>query len=271
MNTQHTMKLPMISHRQVLDYLGSAGLVIAITAGTAAVFAGLGSKWGWWHFPIGFIILEFATGLGALSAVLSLLGGITAARDHRSAGFYIAAAGIVVGLVTAGIPASWMYKATHMPLIHDISTDTINPPQFIAIMPLRTNASNPAEYGGPSVALQQRAAYPRIVPAILAVSPDRAFEQALAAANKMDWQIIASSPAEGRIEATATTFWFGFKDDVVVRITPASGGSRVDIRSVSREGLSDIGTNAKRIERFLLALGKTSAASEGQGGNSVGY
>jgi uncharacterized protein (DUF1499 family) len=70
----------------------------------------------------------------------------------------------------------------------------------------------------------------------------------------MGWEIVDSDPERGRIEATATTFWFGFKDDVVVRVRPASEGSRIDVRSVSRVGRSDVGTNAERIEEYLEKL-----------------
>jgi uncharacterized protein (DUF1499 family) len=81
--------------------------------------------------------------------------------------------------------------------------------------------------------------------------PAQAFEKALSAADKMCWKIVESNPAEGRIEATDTTFWFGFKDDIVVRITPTADGSRIDVRSVSRVGRSDVGTNARRIEKYI--------------------
>jgi uncharacterized protein (DUF1499 family) len=87
-------------------------------------------------------------------------------------------------------------------------------------------------------------------------APNQAFDRALATARAMGWEIIASDPTAGRIEATDTTLWFGFKDDVVVRVEAAPGGSRVDVRSLSRVGLSDVGTNAARIEKYLTALGE---------------
>ena len=65
---------------------------------------------------------------------------------------------------------------------------------------------------------------------------------------------MAAVPAEGRLEATARTRWFGFRDDVVVRVRPDGAGSRVDVRSVSRVGRSDLGTNARRIRGFMDAL-----------------
>ncbi|MBI3800690.1 MAG: DUF1499 domain-containing protein, partial [Deltaproteobacteria bacterium] len=96
--------------------------------------------------------------------------------------------------------------------------------------------------------------YPTLGPLILQIPPQQAFERALAAASAMKWDIVAVEPPDGRIEATATTFWFGFKDDIVVRVTPTAGGSRIDVRSVSRVGRSDVGTNAQRIEAYFAKL-----------------
>src|SRR6058998_1595895 len=128
--------------------------------------------------------------------------------------------------------------------INDITTDTEKPPQF----------KKPLPYGGPQVAEQQRKAYPDIQPAVLAAGPEAAFARALAAAQAMGWDIVDAQPKEGRIEATATTFWFGFKDDVVVRITPLPAGSRIDVRSKSRVGRGDTGTNAQRVRAYLKRL-----------------
>jgi uncharacterized protein (DUF1499 family) len=80
------------------------------------------------------------------------------------------------------------------------------------------------------------------------------FQGAVAAARRMGWTVVATVPAEGRLEATASTPWFGFVDDVVVRVTPAPQGTRVDVRSVSRVGRSDLGANAKRIRKYIGAL-----------------
>jgi uncharacterized protein (DUF1499 family) len=145
-------------------------------------------------------------------------------------------------------------KAKQVPPIHDITTDTANPPQFVAVLPLRAKAANPATYGGPEIAAQQLKAYPQIVPLNLPVSPGAAFERALATVRDSGWEVVDAVPAEGRIEATATTLVYGFKDDVVIRIAPAAQGSRVDVRSVSRVGRSDLGANATRIDTFLNKL-----------------
>ena len=115
-------------------------------------------------------------------------------------------------------------------------------------------ADNPPEYPGASVAAQQKAAYPDIAPRDLTVPPDQAFARAVTAARGMGWEIVAEKAAEGRIEATATTPWVGFKDDIVIRVVATSGGARVDVRSKSRVGRSDVGANAARIRGFMNAL-----------------
>jgi len=122
------------------------------------------------------------------------------------------------------------------------------------VLPLRATAPNSAEYGGPEIAAQQRAAYPDIQPIVLPLAPTEAFQRALGAAREMGWEIVATDSAAGRIEATATTFWYGFKDDVVIRLTLTDGGTRVDVRSESRVGGSDIGTNARRIREYVKRL-----------------
>jgi uncharacterized protein (DUF1499 family) len=144
--------------------------------------------------------------------------------------------------------------ARSVPAIHDITTDTENPPHYNAIMPLRKDALNPAEYGGHEIAEQQQKAYPDIRPLILEIPPEKAFEHALTAAQKMGWEIVSSNSGKGIIEATDTTFWFGFKDDIIIRISLQGSASRIDVRSLSRVGKSDVGANAERIRNFLKAL-----------------
>ena len=161
---------------------------------------------------------------------------------------------VAIGMAVLWVPWNWRRTAESVPPIHDITTDTGNPPEFVDILPLRADAPNPAAHEGDSIAAIQRAAYPDVQPLALDLPPDRAFEAALEAARSMGWEIVAAEPDQGRIEATDTTFWFGFEDDVVIRVTPAAGGSRVDVRSVSRVGRSDVGTNAKRIREYLDEL-----------------
>src|SRR5207245_6071626 len=119
-------------------------------------------------------------------------------------------------------------------------------------LPLReTEKANPAAYEGAKVSDEQKKAYPDIAPAILDVPPKDACPRALKAAEQRGWTIVASDPASGRIEAYERSRWFGFTDDVVIRVAAADRGSRVDVRSVSRWGRNDFGVNAARVRGYL--------------------
>jgi uncharacterized protein (DUF1499 family) len=238
----------------ILAMLPLAGTILAVLAGLAAASAGFGHRWGWWSYRTGFTVLKAAAYLGIAAAAVSLAGLIVTRPFLLRQGMVLSLAGVLIGLLTASIPWSWMRTVKQVPFIHDITTDTENPPKFVAVLPLRKAAANPAEYGGPDIASQQRKGYPDIVPRLMKVPPERAFEQALRAAREMGWEIVDAKSKDGSIEATDTTFWFGFKDDVVIRITPEPDGSRVDVRSLSRVGKSDVGTNAKRIRMFFKKL-----------------
>ncbi len=240
--------------------VATLGLGLAVLAALAAALSGLGARWGWWEFGAGFGILKWAAYGAVAAAVVSLIGVILARpaghprSGSRRRGLRLAALGLVIALVTAYVPWHWRRTADSVPPIHDITTDLEDPPAFQAVLPLRADAPNPSEYGGDSIAVQQREGYPDLSPVVLDLPPDRAFDRALEAARGMGWEIVAAEPTAGRIEATDTTFWFGFKDDIVVRVTPAEGGSRIDVRSVSRVGRSDVGANAARIREYLAKL-----------------
>ena len=149
-----------------------------------------------------------------------------------------------------------------MPPIHDITTDTDDPPVFVDVLPHRRGAWNPAGYDGPGVAAQQRAAWPDLGPLDVPASRDRVHAAARAEIVHAGWDLVGDDEAAGRLEAIATTRWLRFKDDVVVRLRERpDGGTRVDVRSKSRIGRSDLGTNARRIRTFLRALRRRIDAS----------
>ncbi|MBT0654332.1 DUF1499 domain-containing protein [Geomobilimonas luticola] len=229
-------------------------LGVALIATISLAAAGLGTRLDLWHFRTGFAILKYSAYGGLLAAALALTAAIVAFRGKYLPGFVLSLVALALGITVVALPLSWQSTARKLPRIHDITTDIVNPPRFVAILPLRAKASNPAEYSGPEIAAKQREAYPDVKTVVLGVASDQAFALALDAARRMGWRIVAALPAEGRIEATDTTFWFGFTDDIVVRITPAGDRSLVDVRSVSRVGVSDVGTNARRIRSFLKKL-----------------
>lgn len=245
-----------MKERGALWRIGLFGLLVALLSSGTAIAAGFGNRMDWWDFKTGLTVLRWAVYGGVLGGALSLAGCIEALLRRSRRGLVLAIFGLFISTAVVGLPWIWWETAKGVPPIHDITTDTRNPPSFVAILPLRRSAPNPVEYGGPEVAAQQRAAYPDVKPLIIKLPPDRAFERALAVARAQGLRIVEANQDEGRIEAIDSTFWFGFKDDVVIRITPADGGSRLDVRSVSRVGRSDIGTNAKRIRTFLKGMQK---------------
>jgi uncharacterized protein (DUF1499 family) len=234
--------------------IATIGLVLALLAALAGLSAGLGYRLGWWPLDTGFGLLRYAAYGAIVAMAVSVLGLVLARPGGQRRGLYRALAGLVIGAVVFGVPWSYLRAAQQVPPIHDVTTDTENPPPFVAILPLRADATNPPDYGGEEVAAQQRAAYPDIQALHAPLPPDQVFELALTTAQDQGWELVAAVPSEGRIEATDTTLWWGFKDDVVIRIRPQDSGSRLDIRSKSRVGIGDLGTNAGRIEAFLEQL-----------------
>lgn len=229
--------------------LSRIALFAAVIAALLLAIAGPGTRFGLWHYSTGFLLMRGALFLGLAAALLALVLLVIPRTRAGSAATLIIA--LLISLGTAWVPLNGYRTVKSLPFIHDISTDTTNPPKFVAVLPLRAEASNPAEYPGEEVAKQQREGYPDIQTLAVEDTPAEALRKARKTLEDMGLEIVAVEPEEGRIEATATTFWFGFKDDVVIRIVADGGGSRLDVRSKSRVGRSDVGANAARIRRFL--------------------
>lgn len=229
-------------------------LLLAATAVAMLSLAGIGYRLQWWELGTAFGLLRWGAYLGAAAAVL---GAIAAAlllwRGPRMLAA-LAGLALVAGAIGAAVPWTWQQRAQSVPPIHDISTDTENPPAFVAIAPLRRDAPNPVEYAGEETANAQRDAYPDIRPLRFAAGSERVFRAAVDTAADLGWELVETDQSQGRIEATDTTRWFGFKDDVVIRIKAENGQTRLDVRSKSRVGRSDVGTNAKRIRQFREQL-----------------
>jgi uncharacterized protein (DUF1499 family) len=199
-------------------------------------------------------IFRYGFYVAVAGAALGLATIVPTRPGDRRRGFVAALLAVMVGAAAAYVPISWFLRAQQSPELNDITTDIASPPPLVVTLSLRRDASNPPAYPGAGAGVLQRAAYPDILPVVLAVPPAEAFKKVDNAAMAMGWEIVARAPADGRLEAVATSEWFGFHDDIVVRIRPEGAGSRVDIRSKSRNGESDLGVNAKRIRDFIARL-----------------
>jgi uncharacterized protein (DUF1499 family) len=231
-------------------------LVACATAAIGLIVLGLAGpayRIGVLSLQNAFSLLRWAAYIGVTGMIVALAAGALAYARHSRWRLFLAALAFVAALAAFAIPYQLQRSARALPPIHDLSTDLENPPAFEAVVPLRADAANKLDRS-PQLADQQRAGYPDLAPMTLPTPMGQTFDRALAAAQKAGWEIVTADKGSGRIEATDTTRWFGFKDDVVVRLTPWGSGTRVDVRSVSRIGRGDIGTNARRIRNYLQML-----------------
>jgi uncharacterized protein (DUF1499 family) len=235
-------------------------LVLALAAVVLLALGPIGWRAGWWHFRFAFFnLMPWAAYCGIAAMAIAALAVLFGRRSIAGRQIAIGVFAFAVGAAIAYVPWHFDRLRGTVPPIHDITTDWQNPPQFSAVLPSRqAEEANSVAYEGAKVSDQQRQAYPDIAPVDLAVPPAQAFDRALATAQRSGWTVVASDKEAGRIEATERSRWFGFTDDIVIRVAPAGGGtgsgSRIDVRSESRQGRSDFGVNAARVRKYLAAL-----------------
>jgi len=229
----------------LLTGLGAPGLA---AGGAFLAHNGVLSSYaGFRLFLLGIPVAALAVVFGAF-ALFRGRGGRNRSAVHKAVLSVTAAALTLAAVVGVAAPGAGY------PLINDITTDTNDPPRFVAALRARPGAGD-ITYPR-SFAEQQKRAYPGVVTRTMALSPEQAFEHVREALESMqNVRVVDASKTEGRIEAVAVSRVFRFADDIVVRIRPsADGGSRVDIRSRSRDGKGDLGVNAQRIDNLLTIL-----------------
>lgn len=259
----------------------SAGLALTVSLLLPVWFmvSALGVKFGlWsWQFGLGVLIVEWGPRLLIAAAVIALVTLVALLARKPRRGWPVALIALIIPALGLGYLGWIKAQSDGIPPIHDISTDIVDPPVPSApLLALRTaDEANPvldmtapltaaeayrgesfARFGDKSLGRIGQEAYPALRTVDLAVPPAAAFAAARDAARGMGWTIVTEDEVSGTLEATAETFWFGFRDDVVIRVRPSSGGrgTRIDVRSISRVGMSDLGANAKRIEAYLARV-----------------
>ncbi len=230
------------------------GFILAVLCAFAAIGSGLGYRLGLWHFRTGFEILKWSFFLSG-ATLLILLACMFFVQTKTRMDSVIGISGIVICLVLVYVPYSWKKTLDAYPYIHDITTDTLNPPNFVMVGELRGEEDHSIEYDGLEVANLQVEAYPDLKTLIIEANAEKIMQLTESVLIDMGLEIVSVDSESGRIEAVATTFLFGFKDDMVIRLTETDGPKiKIDVRSKSRVGKSDLGQNAKRIRKFLEDL-----------------
>lgn len=226
------MNIPSITHK------------IAITSFILLALGAIGVRFHWYSYQAGLLMFSLA---GLLSFISIFASAFFTRRTQNAAGRRQLSQAALIALPAIIFFSLSLFRGAGAPLIHDISTDTENPPEFIAAKQQRRASDNSLAYAASSREIQQQA-YPDIQPIPTLLSVIAAQDKARAIAENLDWQV--NYQESGHIEATVSSFWFGFTDDLVIRISETPSGSIIDLRSASRVGKGDLGVNASRIRQF---------------------
>jgi uncharacterized protein (DUF1499 family) len=204
--------------------------------------------------------------LSVVGIVLALGAFVVIWKDGIGGAGYAFIA-IAIGVLLNAYPAYLGWRAYNLPMINDITTDPLDPPRFDMLSRLRPRGT--VEYAGLYAAEQQREAYPDIEPLNVTVTPQAAYDATMAIILRRKWRVVVDRPPtagrrDGLIEAISRTPVMGFRDDVAIRVRPTNDGARVDVRSASRYGRHDFGTNAARIRSLLEDVDDRITTAEGQ-------
>lgn len=248
--------------------------ILGVLAIVLPIVGLIATRWDWVAFQIGFLCLALGLVSGSIAFFSALVGhvvvlaqGLGPLKDRTARVHFQLASGGLMGLAVAVLVVGLFLNALKYPAIYDVSTDVNNPPVFNAALKLRGAGTNPLAYND-GIAEIQQASYPDVKPLVHEkLSARNAYALAREVALELNWEIVAEDEANTLFEAVSTTFWYRFEDDIVVRVRRDEDnvGSVVDIRSASRYGVSDVGTNANRIREFLRRLSKKIEEAAGAG------
>jgi uncharacterized protein (DUF1499 family) len=231
--------------------LAGAALAGAIACAIVAIGSGLGYRLGLWEYQTGFTILRYAFFAAFFAGGASVIALATSRR--LAPPLLMALTGLSVAALTAYVPWTYHTAMQSSSPLYDISTDVAHAPEFVALRQFRKASEHALTYEREDASLQ-REAYPDAHPLRVGQPREQVFDAARRALLAMGLEIVSAEAADGRIEAVATSLFYGFKDDVVVRLMSDSGGTLVDMRSQSRVGRGDMGVNANRIRMFMGRL-----------------
>jgi uncharacterized protein (DUF1499 family) len=207
-----------------------------------------------WPMGVSFKMIQYTGFISMAVLLIAILVAIFAlVKKQKDVAKTCGIVALLVALPVVGLSMQ-AAKAKSLPFIHQVSTDTVDLPKFKAIVALRGENSNPLDYDSEKLAPLQQAAYPQLQTIVSELSVEQAFAKAVDVANDLGWEIISRNKESGMIEAVDTTLLWAFKDDVAIRVQMTDTGSEIDLRSISRVGMSDLGANAARITKFITAF-----------------
>jgi len=247
---------------------GLTWLALALSAGglIAALIGAIGSGQGAWDFRTGFGFLRYALYVAIGGGLLAIVAWIVARRSRAQGLGKFNLLAIAITLTFVAYLGSHIATARSVPAIHDVTTNLDDMPQFTVLKVRADNLEKIPDNDDPRLrALDpesrwkaiHREGYADLRSVRVPWSVEETIRRAEAVARERGWEIAKADPRAGILEATDTTLFFRFKDDVVLRARPyaeAKGGTQVDMRSISRVGGSDVGVNAERIRSFLRDL-----------------
>ncbi len=227
--------------------------ILAVIALLGFPFAVLGFRMNLFGFGVSASIIKWSVLLALGLFVVSMVITFWKRRSSPALAKSARLAAWIAMVPILGM-AALKFGADGVPPIHNISTDIDNPPAFDVITTVRSAEHNPLAYNSAELGPVQSQAYPAVKTLSSSLDKPAAVERAAALAKDLGWEVVNVNAEAGIVEATDTTKLWGFKDDIVVRVTESESGSLIDLRSVSRIGISDLGANAKRISTFLDAF-----------------
>lgn len=230
--------------------------ILSVASALVFLFSGYGYQWEIWSLGTAFSLLTNSAFAAIGLLVLNLAALFLVYKSGFKKGYYFVITGLILVGAVFGIARYWQSQAQSYPPIHDISTDLESPPSFHLMIDVRETAEapNPPEYAGEETAQTQREAYPDIESLFLPVPFGDVFDAVIALVESRRWELVNADRETGIVEATEKLPWFGFRDDVVIRIDFIDSETKVDMRSKSRIGRGDLGVNANRIRDFMSDL-----------------
>ena len=231
----------LVKWSYILSLVAAGLFVVAVAIFRAAITV--------YTMPLLVLLVATLVALIALVMVLAALafGQFSALNMTRALIALVISAGIFVPIFMGA------RAVADVPTINDIMTDTQNPPQFEAVPTVRKPFDNSLDLSDDRLAYHRKI-YGDMKPLQLDGTPDANFDKVLELVGDRGWKLVAANRAKGTVEATDVTALFGFKDDVVIRLSAEGDKTRVDMRSASRQGRTDFRVNSKRINAFLEEL-----------------